>query len=292
VARLQPAHPDVTHSSLRFLEREGLIASSRTPGGHRLYSEAVIDRIDRIKTWQRQGMSLESIRLRLAEYDALPSPQEISARFLRQVLQRDLDAATRTILAADDAGLPLAVTFNDVLRPALVQVGHKWESGELLVAQEKEISEISRDLVAELTLRHHQIDARGPLVLAGCVEGERHELGLRMIAGLLRAESFQIRYLGADVATRFLLDAARMRRPAAILLSVTLESNLHGVRDAVETLRAGLAPEPLPPIVCGGQMAAVHPGLIGSWGAIPVTDGDAVEVVRTVTGDGSGAAAG
>ena len=40
VSELQRSYPDVSHSSLRFLEREGLIASIRTPGGHRLYYAA------------------------------------------------------------------------------------------------------------------------------------------------------------------------------------------------------------------------------------------------------------
>ena len=48
VAALQPRFPDVSHSSLRFLEREGLIHSLRTTGGHRLYAADEVARIEQI----------------------------------------------------------------------------------------------------------------------------------------------------------------------------------------------------------------------------------------------------
>src|SRR5918994_1762396 len=66
VSELQRSYPDVSHSSLRFLEREGLITAVRTPGGHRLYSPADIERIRQIKTWQAQRLYLDQIRQRLA----------------------------------------------------------------------------------------------------------------------------------------------------------------------------------------------------------------------------------
>jgi methanogenic corrinoid protein MtbC1 len=291
VEELQANYPEVSHSSLRFLEREGLVSSTRTAGGHRLYSRGDIERIGRIKSWQRHGMSLDAIRLRLEEYDSLPQPPRISELFLQQALDRDIDAATQTVLAADEAGLPLEVTFNEVLRPALVEVGNLWESGAVLVSQEKEISEVSRDLVSELTLRHQQRTVRGPLILAGCVEGERHEIGLRMICGLLREEGFRVRYLGADIAPRFLLDAVRMRKPDVVLLSVTLASNLHSVRDAIETLRSGLQRDSIPPVVCGGHIASEDHETLRGWGVVPVTNGDALEVIRNVTGSRPGAGA-
>src|SRR5918997_2110687 len=108
VTDLQRSYPDVSHSSLRFLEREGLITSIRTPGGHRLYSPADVDRIRQIKTWQAQRLSLDQIRQRFAELDRLPTPAALAESFLRQALAGDLAAAYQTIIAADDVGLPLA----------------------------------------------------------------------------------------------------------------------------------------------------------------------------------------
>src|SRR5919107_5609531 len=92
VTELQRSYPDVSHSSLRFLEREGLITSIRTPGGHRLYSRADVERIRQIKTWQAQRLSLDQIRQRLTELDRLPTPAALTESFLSQALDGNLAA--------------------------------------------------------------------------------------------------------------------------------------------------------------------------------------------------------
>lgn len=63
VAQLRPEFPDVTPSSLRFLEREKLLQPQRTEGGHRLYGDNDIARIRLIKRLQSQRhYPLETIR--------------------------------------------------------------------------------------------------------------------------------------------------------------------------------------------------------------------------------------
>lgn len=283
VERLQASYPDISHSSLRFLEREGLIAAHRTPGGHRLYSPGDVDRILQIKQWQAQRLSLEEIRQRLARLDDLPPLATLSDTFLSQVLAGDLPGAAQTVLSADDIGLPLVQTFGKVLQPALVEVGHRWANAELLVAQEKEFSELTRDLIAELTLRHAHPRPAGPSVVAACVAGERHELGLRMIAGLLREQGYPVHYLGADVDARFLAEAVELHRPALVLLSVKIRENLPAIAAAVQHLSSLPAPQPLPTIIAGGQATAGHPEAVRAAGAVPLVDQDLEQVLAAIT---------
>src|SRR5215212_8491864 len=272
VAEVQAAYPDVTHSSLRFLEREGLITPPRTTGGHRLFARHDVERIRQIKAWQAQRLSLDQIRQRLLDLDRLSVPAALAESFLRRALDGDQAAAYQTIIRADDLGLPLTRLFGEVLQPALTELGQRWEHGQLLVAQEKEVSELARDLIADLSLRHARTPTDGPVLVAACVEGERHELGLRMVCGLCRAEGYAVHYLGADVAPRFLLEAVQLHRPKVILLSVKLAKNLPAVKDAVDGLTAGIAPEHLPLVVVGGRVAVEHTDAIRTLGAIPVIE--------------------
>ena len=63
LAQLQAEFPDLTLSSLRFLEKEGMLEPQRTQGGHRLYSDEDIARIRLIKRLQAQRYyPLETIR--------------------------------------------------------------------------------------------------------------------------------------------------------------------------------------------------------------------------------------
>jgi MerR family transcriptional regulator, light-induced transcriptional regulator len=272
VSDLQRSYPDVSHSSLRFLEREGLITSIRTRGGHRLYSRTDIDRIRQIKVWQAQRLSLDQIRQRLADLGRLPPPSALTEMFLSRALDGDLASAYQTIIAADDVGMPLTRLFGEVLQPALTELGRRWEHGELLVAQEKEVSELARDLIADLSLRHAHISSNARALVAACVEGERHELGLRIVCGLFRAEGWVVHYLGADVAPRFLLEAVQLHRPAVVLLSAKRALNLPAVKDAVDVLMVRLDPEHPPPVVVGGRVAVEHSEAIRTLGAIPVIE--------------------
>jgi DNA-binding transcriptional MerR regulator len=277
VEELGRSYPDVTHSSLRFLEREGLIAPVRTPGGHRLYAPADVERIRQIKTWQAQRLSLEEIRRRLAALEALGPAEAVTERFLDAALAGDLAGAARVVEGADEVGMPLARLFREVLRPALYEVGRRWERGDLPVGQEKEISELARELIAELSRRHAAPEPGGPVVVAACVAGERHELGLRMIVGLLRERGWRVHFLGADVDPRFLLEAVRLREPAVVLLSAAAEERLPDVATAIAAVRSvGRSTSPV--VVGGGQAIVAHADTIRRWGAVPAIE-DGIEVI-------------
>ena len=53
VKRLQPQYPDLSVSKVRYLEDEGLLNPSRTPGGYRLYSQRDIKRLEAILYLQK-----------------------------------------------------------------------------------------------------------------------------------------------------------------------------------------------------------------------------------------------
>lgn len=53
VKRLQPQYPDLSVSKVRYLEDEGLLNPSRTPGGYRLYSSRDVQRLETILYLQK-----------------------------------------------------------------------------------------------------------------------------------------------------------------------------------------------------------------------------------------------
>ena len=61
VEMLGPEYDDLTVSSLRFLEKEGLVTPERTTGGHRRYSQADVERVRFIKEMQRRFLPLNVI---------------------------------------------------------------------------------------------------------------------------------------------------------------------------------------------------------------------------------------
>lgn len=75
VKRLQPQYPDLSISKVRYLEDEGLLTPSRTPGGYRLYSAREIQRLETILYLQKtRFLPLSVIK---DELDGKPTQAEI-----------------------------------------------------------------------------------------------------------------------------------------------------------------------------------------------------------------------
>ena len=71
VKRLQSLYPDLTISKVRYLEDEGLLNPSRTPGGYRLYSQRDIKRLETILYLQKNRfLPLSVIKDELDRQDA------------------------------------------------------------------------------------------------------------------------------------------------------------------------------------------------------------------------------
>lgn len=276
VAALQRLFPDVSHSSLRFLEREGLIQPTRTAGGHRLFAPADLERIVQIKMWQAQRLSLAEIRHRLA---AQAEPEVVSTHFLEAMLNGD-PRASQIVLDAIERGLPLGALFQQVLQPAMAEVGTRWVRGALRIGQEHEITEAARSIIAELSGRHALPAKGGPRLLAACVAGERHDLGLRMIVALLRSHGLGVDFLGANVGREILLEEALARRPPIVLLSATLEARMPAARRAIAALRQ-IAPDP-PTVLIGGAAIEQYRQQVEQWGAAPLAGLDLEGTITTI----------
>ncbi len=113
VTQLQSEFPDLTPSSLRFLEREKLLQPQRTEGGHRLFRGKDIARIRLIKRLQSQRhYPLETIRhmlvklerakdveAEMAFLESLYSPLAYDPKFVPLTREQ---LAKRTSLSLDD----------------------------------------------------------------------------------------------------------------------------------------------------------------------------------------------
>ena len=96
------ARSGVAPSALRFYERQGLIASTRTDGNQRRYDRAVLRRIAFVQAGRAAGVPLAEIRSAL---DGLPTRRTPSREDWERLSSRwrdDLDARIETLQALRD----------------------------------------------------------------------------------------------------------------------------------------------------------------------------------------------
>ncbi|MEV8388725.1 MULTISPECIES: redox-sensitive transcriptional activator SoxR [unclassified Streptomyces] len=93
----------VAPSALRFYEREGLISSRRTTGNQRRYSRDTLRRVAFIRTSQRLGIPLATIRdvLALLPEDRTPTKEDWAR--ISECWRDDLDRRIRTLRRLRDS---------------------------------------------------------------------------------------------------------------------------------------------------------------------------------------------
>ncbi|MEA3439713.1 MAG: MerR family transcriptional regulator [Chloroflexota bacterium] len=160
VELLQKEFPDLTSSSLRFLEKEGLLDPQRTPGGHRLYSDDDIARIRLIKHLQSERhYPLDVIRHMLAKLEHARD-QEAEIAFLESLYRPlsydpDFKPLSRIQLAECTGLSPAAIARLEeigLLFPHTNGNGLRYDEDDLkiaeLVARELALNAVMDDFAA------------------------------------------------------------------------------------------------------------------------------------------------
>ncbi|MFW6074925.1 MAG: EAL domain-containing protein, partial [Chloroflexota bacterium] len=146
-----------------------------------------------------------------------------------------------------------------VIQPALYEIGERWERGDITVAHEHLATLITIAAVHRICDRHDLPKVQQTNLLLAGVQGEQHDIGAQMVAGILQSRGFGVLYLGTDVPHESLIEFAREFNPQAILLSVTIPPNGKSALEAIHRLRIGYSATI--PILVGGQGADLGTGL-------------------------------
>jgi methanogenic corrinoid protein MtbC1 len=170
--------------------------------------------------------------------------------FVDALLARDSARARGAIDAALAAGVPIPDVYLDVLRPALAEIGHRWATGELNVAEEHYGTATAQALLDTLSARLPRPPSDGRLAVVTGTPGEQHVLGMRMVADFLEADGWEVLLLGPGAPAHDLVELVDLERPDVVALSTCTASVLPGVVEVLGAL-GELRPRPL--IVVGGQ---------------------------------------
>jgi methanogenic corrinoid protein MtbC1 len=167
--------------------------------------------------------------------------------FLEAILAGDQPRALA--IAADAQRSGLVHFYEDVVEAALEGVGRLWQEDRISIADEHLATAICELAIASL-YPGFAWPVGGPSAIVACVAPERHQLGARMASDLLALEGWCVTFLGEDVPTRAILEAAVARRPMLVGLSASLEHHLPALEAAIRDLRHAL---PDTRILAGGR---------------------------------------
>jgi MerR family transcriptional regulator, light-induced transcriptional regulator len=266
----------VKEGLIRAWERRyGVLKPARSPGGYRTYTLADIEVLKRLKRLTEEGVAiaqavklLPSIRREAKELEEPTPPNRNLSREEQLKLWREqiLEAGKRLnqlqIEAVLDAALarlnPLAF-FDGLVVPLLREVGDRWHTGQLIVAEEHLISQSVRQKLVTLWANAPRRAKRH--VVCACLGEELHELGLFGAALRFRHQGYRVTFLGARTPVAQVVHLAQVARPDLIAVSVI---NDVGVEDQLTQLAAALPPGTK--VLVGGRGAEPHRRVIKRLG--------------------------
>jgi DNA-binding transcriptional MerR regulator len=273
----------VNSITLRAWERRyGLIKPVRTPTGHRLYTQTDIDLIQQVLELLDKGISIGQVK----EYLKGKTPQQsgepasdpwsnYQRRMLNAIVRFDSNALDQTYNDALSL-YPIDLVTKHLILPLLKQLGIRWAEKDGSVAEEHFFGAYLRNKLGA-RFHHQPLTQHGPLLVAACLPGEQHEVGLMLFCLSALNQGYRLIYLGADTPFEELKTPVERAGADAILLSGSIDPQnsllTHKLPELVSRVTV--------PVFVGGKTALNHTDTILAAGAIPL-GADIAQGVRKI----------
>ena len=214
--------------------RYGIPPTDRSLGKHRRYSSKELHTVrlmrDEIARGTRASLAAEAVR----ELLGITGPAAELVAAILAASERSDAPAVRALLGEAHAALGLGPCLDDVLLPAMQQVGLWWQTGRCTVEAEHLTTEAARAWLETLSASTPGPARTPPLVLA-CGPTDLHTIGLEALCALLRHERWSCRLLGARTSVPALAAAVHAASAKGVIIVSHLSS---GRARAVESMRA------------------------------------------------------
>jgi len=172
-----------------------------------------------------------------ASSDGLPDCRVLADRYLAALLAGDRTTAGRMILDAVDAGLGVDRVYLEVFQPALYEIGWRWERNEIGIAEEHFCTAATQLIMSQLYPRIFAAERRGGTFLGASVEGDLHEIGIRMVCDFFEMRGWDTYYVGSSMPGGALAQAVADRQPQIVGLSATITQHVDRVEAVIRRLR-------------------------------------------------------
>jgi methanogenic corrinoid protein MtbC1 len=138
-----------------------------------------------------------------------------------------------------------------IIQPALYGIGEKWQANQVTVAQEHMATAIAQSVMSVALQNTQPLPALDKRILLACVEGNNHMVGLQMVADAFLLAGWDVQFLGANVATRAILEQVSQWRPDLIGLSVSFPQQVLVAKTVITQLIEQFG-QSRPAVILGG----------------------------------------
>jgi methanogenic corrinoid protein MtbC1 len=240
----------ISPDTIRIWERRyGQPEAVRLPSGHRRYTGEQVRWLRRVAEALARGhrpahvVSLSEGALGdLLEEAPAPEGQPPAVSKALKAIRGYKGAEVRQAMLAEAAALGPRAFVTERVAPLVTAVGRAWADGDFDVRHEHLLTGILEDVLRRVRDEHAE-PRRGPTLVLATLPGERHALGLQMVALMAALAGVRTLHLGPDVPVGEIVRAAVEARARAVAISVSLATGGIQTDRTLAELRAALPAE-------------------------------------------------
>ena len=151
------------------------------------------------------------------------------------VMKGNRSGIARLTQRALDAGEEPSALLNEILLPAINEVGELFDKGKYFLPQliaSAEAMKNAIDILEPLLLKANA-DEDMPVVVIATVEGDIHDIGKNLVALMLKNYGFKVIDLGKDVPKEKIIEAALENNAQIIALSALMTTTMQRMKEVV-----------------------------------------------------------
>ncbi len=191
---------------------------------------------------------------------------DLAKKYLEALLGGDRRRASRLILDAAESNVPIKDLYLGVFQKTQYEIGRLWQTNRVSVAQEHFCTAASQLIISQLYPYIFSNEKTGKRLVAACVGGELHEIGIRMVADFFEMAGWDTYYIGANTPTNTILQTVAQKCPDVLGLSATIMYNKSTLEDLIKKVREKESCQNIK-ILVGGYPFIQSPGLWEKIGA-------------------------
>lgn len=170
-----------------------------------------------------------------ATADNGPQINEMQDKLKTAVLKGNRNGIVKITKEALESGEKPTELLNQVLLPAINQVGEFFDQGKYFLPQLIASAEAMKNSieVLEPLLQTGGTGEEMPVVVIATVEGDIHDIGKNLVALMLKNHGFHVIDLGKDVPQAKILESAKEHHAEFIALSALMTTTMQRMREIV-----------------------------------------------------------
>jgi PAS domain S-box-containing protein len=161
----------------------------------------------------------------------------LAAQYLKALLRGDRHLASKLVLDAVQHGTPVRDIYLQVFECTQHEIGRLWQVNQISVAQEHYCTGATQQIMSQLYPYIFGAAKTGGTLVATCITGDFHEMGIRMLCDFFEMDGWRTYYLGADVPAKDIIQTVVKNNANVLAISATITYHVRGVESLIAAVR-------------------------------------------------------